>query len=157
MKAPPVVIRPILLPSDSVNHSAPSGPAVMLYGAASVVGIVNSEKVPPVVIRPILLAVVSANHSAPSGPVVMPHGSALFVGVAYSLKSDAEAVPAPPQNSAAAIEAGIARRPQIPAIGHWRAMLARVRPRRAAFNPFMTAPAKNAPLRPRQRVAKSYG
>jgi hypothetical protein len=35
---PPVVIRPILLPSNSVNHSAPSGPAVMKLGPALAMG-----------------------------------------------------------------------------------------------------------------------
>ncbi len=29
---PPVVILPILLPSPSVNHRLPSGPAVMPFG-----------------------------------------------------------------------------------------------------------------------------
>jgi hypothetical protein len=51
----------------------------------------------------------------------MPFASSPL-GIKYSVKapvgSAAEAVPAAPQDSAAAIEAGIARRPQIPAIGH---------------------------------------
>src|ERR1700733_8680559 len=36
--APPVVIRPILLPLYSVNHNAPSGPAVMPSGLLPLVG-----------------------------------------------------------------------------------------------------------------------
>jgi hypothetical protein len=69
---PAVVIRPILPPS--VNHSAPSGPAVMPWGKLLAVGIINSVMTPAVVIRPILLPVFSVNHSAPSGPAVMPSG-----------------------------------------------------------------------------------
>ena len=37
-----VVIRPILLPTDSVNHRFPSGPAVMPKGVLSAVGMVKS-------------------------------------------------------------------------------------------------------------------
>jgi hypothetical protein len=68
---PVVVIRPIWLPLCSVNHSAPSGPAVMPKSPLLAVGIVNSVMVPVVVIRPILLLLKSENHNAPSGPAVM--------------------------------------------------------------------------------------
>src|SRR2546426_37963 len=54
-----VQMRPIWLPLLSVNQRAPSGPAVMLYGPAAAVGIVNSVMTPPVVIRPILLPLLS--------------------------------------------------------------------------------------------------
>jgi hypothetical protein len=70
---------PILLPLLSVNHSAPSGPAVMPYGPLLLVGIGNSVIVPAVVIRPILLLFNSVNHSAPSGPAVIIQGKLLFV------------------------------------------------------------------------------
>ena len=70
---PDVVIRPILLLADpSVNHSAPSGPAVMPDGPPPGMG--YSMITPEVVIRPILLTEDSVNHSAPSGPAVMPKG-----------------------------------------------------------------------------------
>src|SRR5512142_562116 len=65
---PAVVIRPILLPSASVNQRAPSGPAVMPAGALFGVGTANSVITPAVVIRPILLSLISVNQRAPSGP-----------------------------------------------------------------------------------------
>src|SRR5258707_13410636 len=68
---PAVVIRPILLPTCSANHSAPSGPVVMPAGVPPAVGIGNSVITPAVVMRPILLLKASVNHSAPSGPVVI--------------------------------------------------------------------------------------
>src|SRR5207244_7692374 len=40
--APAVVIRPILLPSSSVNQRAPSGPAVIPQGVLAAVGTGNS-------------------------------------------------------------------------------------------------------------------
>ena len=67
----PTVIRPIL-PLPSVNHSAPSGPAVINWGLLVAVGTGNSVMTPAVVIRPTLLPTSSVNHSAPSGPAVMP-------------------------------------------------------------------------------------
>src|SRR5436309_135079 len=74
---------PILLPS--VNHSAPSGPAVRPRGGPEAVGIVYSEIAPAVLIRPILWALISVNHSAPSGPAVMPPRPLDAVGTAYSV------------------------------------------------------------------------
>src|SRR5450631_814036 len=81
---PVVAIRPILLPEPgteldpvSVNHSAPSGPAVMKKGKPLAVGRLNSVTTPAVVMRPILLVPSSANHSAPCGPAVMPMGKLL--------------------------------------------------------------------------------
>ena len=53
---PRVVIRPILLAPNSVNHRFPSGPAAMRSGVLSAVGRGNSVIVPAGVIRPILLA-----------------------------------------------------------------------------------------------------
>src|SRR5258708_39736087 len=62
--------------THSVNQSAPSGTAVMIWGKPLVplgVGIGNSlVTTPAVVMRPILLAKLSVNHRAPSGPAVMP-------------------------------------------------------------------------------------
>ena len=65
---PPVVIRPILLASPSVNHSAPSDPVVMRKGLLPAVGIENSVNTPPVVMRPILLAPTSVNQARRPAP-----------------------------------------------------------------------------------------
>src|SRR6266545_1983522 len=82
---PVVVIRPICLLPNSVNHSAPSGPAVMPRGELLRLGMANSVTLPPVVIRPIWLRLDSVNHSAPSGPVVMPRGPLLALGMGNSV------------------------------------------------------------------------
>src|SRR5215475_6921654 len=74
---PLVVIRPILFPR-LVNHSAPSGPAV-ISRPPLIVGVVKFVTVPSVVIRPIELLLV--NHSAPSGPAVMPYGPVIVGSV----------------------------------------------------------------------------
>jgi len=76
VRAPAVVIRPILLADCSVNHSAPSGPAVMKPGLLPAVS-GNWVTTPAVVIRPIeLFMLLSVNHRAPSDPVAMPNGAA---------------------------------------------------------------------------------
>src|SRR6266436_2775265 len=49
--------RPIWWAPNSLNHSAPSGPVVMLGPAPFVVGIGNSVITPSVVMRPIWLAI----------------------------------------------------------------------------------------------------
>ena len=72
---PGVVMRPILLALDSVNQSAPSGPAVIPCTALSAVGTAYSVIDPPVVMLPILLPSDSVNQSAPSGPAAIPTGS----------------------------------------------------------------------------------
>jgi len=51
-----VVTRPILRPSNSVNHRAPSGPAVISYGRLLAVGTPYSVTTPPVEMRPMLLS-----------------------------------------------------------------------------------------------------
>src|SRR6266511_385299 len=71
--APSVVIRPMLLPMYSVNHSLPSGPEAMPQGALSGVGMGYSVMAPSVVIRPIL-PLDSVNHRLPSGPEAMADG-----------------------------------------------------------------------------------
>ena len=73
---PLVVMRPILLPCSSVNHSAPSGPNTIDHGRGIrlLVGRANSVMAPVVVMRPILLPKNSVNHSAPSGPAVIALG-----------------------------------------------------------------------------------
>ena len=71
---PEVVIFPILNSIRSVNHSAPSGPAVIPDGQLLGVGTGNSVTVPEVVMRPILLPFPSANHKAPSEPAAIPAG-----------------------------------------------------------------------------------
>lgn len=85
MMVPAVVIRPILLPLPSVNHNAPSGPAVMPAGELFAVGTGYSVITPAVVIRPILPPF-SVNQSAPSGPAVIPVGPLFGVGKGYSVK-----------------------------------------------------------------------
>ncbi|MFC7640094.1 hypothetical protein ACFQX6_02890 [Streptosporangium lutulentum] len=71
MTVPSVVMRPIWLALVSVNHSAPSGPAVIPNGPDSGVGREKEPMSPPVVIRPISWFRYWVNHSASSGPAVM--------------------------------------------------------------------------------------
>src|SRR5437016_194321 len=83
---PAVVIRPILLASNSVNQRFPSGPEV-ISKLDVVAGIENSVTAPAVVIRPILLRPNSVNQSAPSGPEAMPRGAAPNVGTGNSVST----------------------------------------------------------------------
>jgi hypothetical protein len=70
--APDVVMRPILLPAFSQNHSAPSAAGVIPIGRAFGVGVSNSTKLPsPGSIRPILDVPLSQNHRCRSGPNTM--------------------------------------------------------------------------------------
>src|SRR5258708_6341886 len=95
---PAVVMRPIAT-LVSVNHSAPSGPAVMLLRSLNPgVGIGNSVITPAVVIPPILLAAFSVNHNASSGPVVLLQGPPSPVGTGNSVKVTAIARSATPTN-----------------------------------------------------------
>ena len=71
MTFPAVVIRPIVLLPKLVNHSAPSGPAVISAGNR-ISGPEWLVIYPVVVMRPIEATLV--NHSAPSGPTVRPDG-----------------------------------------------------------------------------------
>src|ERR1022692_3974485 len=64
-------MRPILLPWNSVNHRAPSGPASITMGTAAGVGTRYSVIAPPRVMRPILLPACSVNQRAPSGPTAI--------------------------------------------------------------------------------------
>src|SRR5215469_1250643 len=75
VRTPSGVILPILLPSRSVNHTFPSGPAVISHGADRGVGTANSV-IWPVVgsMRPTLLPGISVNHRFPSGPAVITRG-----------------------------------------------------------------------------------
>src|SRR5215470_9137693 len=78
VRFPAVVIRPILLPNSSVNHSAPSGPATIRLGnAPGASG--YSVNAPARVIRPTFEADRSTNHSAPSLPRARPSGVAAGV------------------------------------------------------------------------------
>ena len=75
-----MVMRPIRLPLDSVNHMLPSGPRVIDSGLApAVMPALNSVMTPAGVMRPILLAPNSVNHRLPSGPAAMSTGRALAV------------------------------------------------------------------------------
>ena len=73
-----VVMLSILLPAISVNHSAPSGPAVMPPGLPCPNE--NSVTAPPGVILPIALALTSVNQTLPSDPNAIEKGSARDVG-----------------------------------------------------------------------------
>src|SRR5580658_5070234 len=73
---PSVRIRPTLLGRIDENHSAPSGPAVMVVGYPC--GTAYSLTFPAVVIRPIFLPSGSVNHSAWSGPCAMPNRPLFF-------------------------------------------------------------------------------
>src|SRR5438477_409311 len=84
VKAPPVVILPILLPCSSVKKRSAFLPLAMSRGAPPL-GRAYSVMVPLVVIFPILLPLNSVNHRLPSGPVVMPVGKLSSVGTAYSV------------------------------------------------------------------------
>src|SRR3989454_1552325 len=86
--SPVGVIRPTLLPQDSVNQRLPSGPAVMpsglllpLGGQLRLGGRGNSVITPAGVIRPILLPLSSVNQRLPSGPAVMLSGPLSGVGL----------------------------------------------------------------------------
>ena len=81
---PAVVMRPILLLSNSVNQRLPSGPEQMRKTRVGV-GRGNSVIVPSGVMRPILLPAFSANQRLPSGPEVMPSGVVLAVGMGNSV------------------------------------------------------------------------
>src|SRR5262245_14145619 len=96
---PLVVIRPILLPTCSVNQIAPSGPAAMPEGALLAVGATNSVIEPAVVIRPILLPTFSVNHRLPSGPDAIANGKLPAVGMSYSVTC-ADAEPGHPEANA---------------------------------------------------------
>src|SRR2546422_8762662 len=86
--SPVGVIRPTLLPQDSVNQRLPSGPAVMpsglllpLGGQLRLGGRGNSVITPAGGIRPILLPLSSVNQRLPSGPAVMLSGPPTGVGL----------------------------------------------------------------------------
>src|ERR1700722_639715 len=82
---PATVMRPILLPKYSVNHSAPSGPVVIPYGSLCGVGMAYSLNDPVVVTRPMLLPPNSVNQRARSGPTVMPRGWLPEWGTEYAV------------------------------------------------------------------------
>ena len=79
--SPDVVMRPMRLPLNSVNHKLPSGPAVMPNGWLPPAGSGNSVIAPAVVLRAILLPLNSVNHRLPSGPAAMPTDRLSLVGI----------------------------------------------------------------------------
>ena len=93
---PAGVIRPIRSPY-SVNHRAPSGPAVMSAGPRA--GSPKREIFPEGVMRPMRRLWNSVNQTLPSGPTVIPSASA------RPAPPCADAVPATRTTSAAAIPA----------------------------------------------------
>ena len=78
------------LTTSSVNHIAPSGPAVM-YAAPPAFGLkpLNSVITPAVVIRPILSGRNSVNQRFSSGPAAIPYGLLLAVGTGNSVMTPA--------------------------------------------------------------------
>ena len=74
--SPSTEIRPMSPDVIAVNHSAPSGPAVMPNGPLSSANS-NALNSPAVVIRPMRSSPVRVNHIAPSGPAVMIDGRRL--------------------------------------------------------------------------------
>src|SRR4051812_43479321 len=94
VSAPSGVIRP-MRPASSVNHTLPSGPAVMLFGKLLALGSGNSVMMtvgPPLTMtaRPTALPPRSVNQMLPSGPAVMSHGVLLLVGTSNSWKTPTE-------------------------------------------------------------------
>src|SRR5215831_18088271 len=80
--APDVVIRPILLPAFSQNHSVPSAVGVIPIGRLFGVGVSNSMKRPlPGFILPILDVPLSQNQRCRSGPNTMMYGLLCGVGI----------------------------------------------------------------------------
>src|SRR3989442_9317195 len=79
------LMRPIWLPSYSVNQRLPSGPAVILSGELPDVGRRNSVIFPLGVMRPIWLTLFSVNQRLPSGPAVIPSGPLAYVGIVNSV------------------------------------------------------------------------
>ena len=74
---PAVVMRPMELLPELVNHSAPSGPAVIPIGP-SMLGSLKWVETPFVVIRPIELVASLVNQSASSEPVVVCTGTSML-------------------------------------------------------------------------------
>src|SRR5207253_351677 len=70
----PVVMRPILLAENSVNHSLPSGPGATPHGLEEVG---NSVTAPERVMRP--RAPFSVNQTLPSGPGAISNGELFAV------------------------------------------------------------------------------
>src|SRR2546425_9977901 len=67
------VIRPILFPQSSTNHTLPSGPAMIVSVPLPSVGIGNPPVITPeVVILQILFGLYPTNQRLPSGPAVIP-------------------------------------------------------------------------------------
>ena len=86
MIVPLVVIRPILLTADSVNHRLPSGPSAIRAGPLLAVGMGNSAMpswahVVPWLTLPILPAVNSVIETWASGATTIPAGLLGTVGV----------------------------------------------------------------------------
>ena len=82
MTAPEVVIRPILLPAFSQNHSVPSAAGAIPIGRLFGVSVSNSMKLPlPGFILPILDVPLSQNQRCWSGPNTMIYGLLCGVGI----------------------------------------------------------------------------
>ena len=76
LTAPVAVIRPMVSLPALVNHTAPSGPAVMPMGS-EMLACPKLDTVPVVVIRPMVSLPWLVNHRRPSGPTARPAGSSM--------------------------------------------------------------------------------
>src|SRR5437763_1297824 len=94
--APPVVIRPILSPAASVNHKAPSGPALISGGVAGA-GWERAKPAPaPAVLPPRSFSpLIRDHHRAPPPPPVLPRGSPAPVGGVTSTQAPPGGPPTP--------------------------------------------------------------
>src|SRR6516162_7738458 len=81
LEAAGTLMRPILpIVVNSVNQTAPSGPAVIPSGPLPGFGRGNSVMAPVAVIRPIRFPGNSVNHKAPSEPTAIPIGPLKALG-----------------------------------------------------------------------------
>ena len=87
MSVPSVVTRPIRPDPCSVNHTAPSGPAVIAVGSDAKASAVVGPNVPSVAREPTESVPRALNHNAPSGPVAMPKGEEPSTGSVNSVTS----------------------------------------------------------------------
>src|SRR5262249_40649581 len=99
--APDVVIRPILLPAFSQNHSVPSAAGAIPIGRLFGVGVSNSMKLPfPRFILPILDVPLSQNQRCGSGPNTRMYGLLCGVGIGCRTISTSAIAPQPPRAGA---------------------------------------------------------
>src|SRR5215469_5338807 len=106
VSTPSGVMRPMLLPSRSVNQTLPSGPPVISHGAARGVGTGNSLSTPSGVMRPIRFPGISVNHRFPSGPAVITRGCPPAV-TGYSVTAPVDGTSRPIAPAAAVVRCSV--------------------------------------------------